>query len=276
MLDDRGLIYIAMQRLWIRIARHDYAGAIGGLSTLTSHRFFKQSTWFQSLVHAFCVQSYAAVPDRSGAEEALVAYERLRRRQSSAWRDLQVYKTVARLRAQDGDLVRAELAFRRAIEAIDELAHSWPDADDLRWFLERQSAFLGDVRQFYGDLNRAGEAERLIAPVASVETIEQRLVDDRRHRDRRLARAGRWMLFIDFCCTIGLTLSPAFGKLAPRNPIAVGGVMFVLGTIEAVVFFVLYWVIGLIMPRLRSGLVTLLFACVPWLSLLASLISTAF
>ncbi len=98
--DDGGQLFTAMHRLWLRISRRDLPGAIDDLRTLDSHRLFQRSSWIQAIVHAFCVQAHAAVPNAAGAEQALVSYERIRRRQPSAWRDLQVYRAVAGLRPE--------------------------------------------------------------------------------------------------------------------------------------------------------------------------------
>ena len=69
-------------------------------------------------------------------------------------------------------------------------------------------------------------------------------------RLRRLGRVGRWILLADVCCTIGLILSQTFVRLAPSHPLAVGETLFVLCTFVAIVFSVLYWLIGLIVPCL--------------------------
>ncbi len=178
--------------------------------------------------------------------------------------------------AQNDDWAQAEDAYRRAVEAMDELARSWPDAEGLRGFLERQVPFLDQVRRCYDQLNRADDAERLIAPIASVGQIEQRLDDERQRRLRRLGRVGRWILLADVCCTIGLILSQTFVRLAPSHPLAVGEILFVLCTIVAIVFSVLYWLVGLIVPRLRSSgsLVSFILASFPWLALITGLLST--
>ena len=163
------------------------------LRTLDSHRLFQRSSWIQAMRPRLLRAGARRRAERGGAEQALVSYERIRRRQPSAWRDLQVYRAVAGLRAQNDDWAQAEVAYRRAVEAMDELARSWPDAEGLRGFLERQVPFLDQVRRCYDQLNRADDAERLIAPIASVGQIEQRLDDERRRQLRRLGRVGRWI-----------------------------------------------------------------------------------
>ena len=274
--DDGGRLFTAMQRLWLRIARGDMPGALGDLGALHSHRLYQRSSWIQASVHAFCVQAHAAASNALGAEQALVSYESMRKRQPSAWRDLQVYRALARLRVQDEDWVRAELAYRRAVAAIDELARSCPDAEDRRGFLERQSPLLDEVRRCYHQLNRAEEGERLIAPVISAEHIEQRLDEERRRRLLRLGRVGRWTLLIDVCCAMGLIMSLIFVRFVPTHPLAVGGIFFILCTFFSILLSVLCWLIGLIVPRLRSScdLVTFILAGFPWLALLTGLVTT--
>ena len=65
--DEGGQLFTAMHRLWIRIARRDLPAAIDDLSTLTTHRLFRRSSWFQASVHAFCVQAHADRVRRGGS-----------------------------------------------------------------------------------------------------------------------------------------------------------------------------------------------------------------
>jgi tetratricopeptide (TPR) repeat protein len=276
--DEGGLLYTAMQRSWIRALRHESADVLDELSSLTSRRLVRRGTWFQSYVNAFCVQVHAAGSNAVGAEQSLVAYEATRRKHPSAWRDLRVYGAVAGLRAQDHDWERAETAYRRAIEAIDQLAGSWPDAEVQNRFMERQRVFLDQAYHCYQSLNRAQEAERLIAPQLSPERTQQRLDDERRRHDRQRVRAGRWLIVIDAVCVVGSIVVRATFDLKPGHPFFSASTLFALFTFVAVVFFVPYLAIGWIVPRVRDrgAVMMLILAAVPWLAALIFLFSSLF
>jgi hypothetical protein len=71
-------------------------------------------------------------------------------------------------------------------------------------------------------------------------------------------------------------MSLIFVRFVPTHPLAVGGIFFVLCTFFSILLFVLCWLIGLIIPRLRftCDLVTFILAGFPWLALLAGLVTT--
>jgi hypothetical protein len=268
--DDGGMLLVAMERSWPRLLKRDAEAVAGELRTLTSHPLVTGSPLIQNQVHAFCVQVQAASSDVVETEKALAQYEATRCRYSSSALDIQVYQTVARLRSQNEDFVRAELAYRKCFEAINDLAGLWPDVDERRRFLQRKTAFFAEARQCYEVLNRAEEAERLIQAILSPEQIQQRLDDARRLRNRRLFRVGLWIMLVDVACAAGMTGLEAFLRLGPSHLLFQGSVLFVVFTVVAVVLLLSYFAIAWFVPALRriGGTVIVAIACSPWITLL--------
>jgi tetratricopeptide (TPR) repeat protein len=264
--DEVGLLSATMQRAWIHLLKHEATEAAVELESLTCHPLLQPSSWFQSYVYSFCVQAHAARSDPVGAEQALARYETARTVCPSALRDYRVYRVMTRLCAEIDDWVRAEQHCRRAFAAISELVGQIAHTDERSQFLETQAAFFDELRRCYQSLNRADEAERLIALLTTTEQIQQPDTSRQRQRDRRLLRAGLWLLLIDVCCSLGAIRARAFLEVAPWHPINQCSVLHVVGTIVVVVFLLFFLVIGLFLPGLRAhrGLMIFSIAWIPW------------
>ncbi len=264
--DEVGLLCATMQRAWIHILKHEGTEAAVELESLTCHPLLVQSSWFQSYVHSFCVQAHGTRSDLVGAEKSLARYETARAVCPSALRDYRVYRAMTRLCAENGEWVRAEDHCRRAFAAVGELAGQIADNDERSHLLETQSAFFDEARRCYQSLNRADEAELLIAILKTPEQIPPPDTSSQRKRDRRLLRAGLWLLFIDVCCSLGVIGAKAFLDVEPSHPIKQCVALHVVGTIVVNKFVLCYLVIGLFLPGLRAhrGLAVFLIAWIPW------------
>jgi tetratricopeptide (TPR) repeat protein len=273
--DDGGLLCVTIQRLSILILRHDAQGAADELSMLTSHRFVKHGSWFQNFIQAVCVEAHAANSDVAGAEKALGEYEATRGRRPMPSRDLLVYRGVARLRSRSEDWVGAETAYRRAFAAINEVADSWPDADEHSRFIQRQSPFLDEARQCFKALNKVEEAEKLLTPPLSAEEAKRRVDDAPMRRHRRLLRAGLLFLLFNVLCIAGMLALDADPRTDAGRMTLAGIFVLTSSTIIAALYVVFHFAIGRFIPRLRhsGGAVILLLACMPWVTLLFVLLT---
>jgi hypothetical protein len=276
--DEVGLLCATMQNAWIHLLKHESTEAAVELKSLTCHPLLKQSSWFQSYIHSFCVQAHAAGSDVAGAEQALAKYESARTVCPSALRDYRVYRAMTSLCAKNDDWLRAEQHCRRAFAAVNELVVQIADTDEQSHFLETQSVFVDEVRRCYQSLNRTDEAERLIALLITPEQIPPPDNSGQRERDSRLLRAGLCLLFIDVCCSLGAIWARALLDVESWHPIKQCVVLHVVGTIVVVVFVLCYMAMGLFLPGLRArrGLMIFSVGWIPWGIAVFSLLEDAF
>ena len=217
-----------------------------------------------------------ASSDTLATEQSLARYLAARREQPSATRDLRFFRPLAEYFARQEDWQKAAPAFRAAAHAIDEIASAWADPADQAMFLARQSDFLNQAGDCLRATGKASDAERLVAPLLSLEAFGHKLAEVARQRNRRRFRAGLWLILLDVLCSMGFIL--ALGALGVhvgpgRRPPIVLSVMvftFALFTIFAVVYLLFHLTIGRLIPSLRrrGGSMTLMLSCMPWLAVI--------
>jgi hypothetical protein len=268
--DKNGLLCADIQRAQVKITQGNVTAAQADLEALTGHPLVKANVALEGELATLLLMAKMASSGTASLDEQLADYAARARKHPSSARDLQVYKALASLYAQNSDWVRAETAFRSALAAINAIASAWSDPIEKSRFLERQSSFFNEARQCFGVLSKSADAERLIPVVRSAEELAQQLADVPRLRHRRLFRAGLWVLLADFFCVVSLIVVAALLAERPiRFPLFVALFLFVVGTALGVLYLLFHATIGRFIPGLRysGGAVILILSCWPWLSL---------
>ncbi|MDR3637133.1 MAG: hypothetical protein P4L84_25240 [Isosphaeraceae bacterium] len=252
-----GLLTVALCRAQLRLQCGDAAGAVVDLDSLLPR--IKATGRAELSTAALLPRVGAAVilSDREALSQCMTQYERARRSQHSAVRDLYVYQTGARFYTACGERTDAEPYFRRAIAAAAELAAAWLDPGERKHFIERSNPLIEEARQCLGgsaDLNQL-----LVA-------LDPGPEEARRERDQRLRGVGLRLLLMN---GVGIAAVAALARVVEPIPCRLCiGFAVVLGLCTAIagLYLVLDRTVGRWVPALRwtGGMIVLLLACFPW------------
>jgi hypothetical protein len=262
-----GLLLVSSLQASARAVRGDAPGASADLEGLMAEPLMKRHPSLRVALLVSCLGARAAMSDIPEVVKLLNDYEGTRRALRTASLDRQVYKTVARLDAQRGDWVSAEPAYRKVVSAIGEIASAWADPDDRIHFLRCNATILAEARQCLESLGKADEAVRLLDVNALLAEFQQR-AEAARQRDRRFRRTGLWIMLVNVAPVVGSFGLAQLVEPETRIPLLILAAVFLAFTSPGILFILLHLTIGRLFSVLdrRSGAVTLLLACLPWLS----------
>ena len=214
------------------------------------------------------LQCRAAMSDVPGVEELVAAYEKIRPKAPSASHDLRVYKTVAKLFSGREDWPRAEPAYRRAVDAVVELSNEWVEIPERARFLERHAALVDEARNCLVAQGKAEDANRLGHLIADPEELEHRRREGLQKRYRRLRRLGLRIMAGNLVASLGIIWRVGWSAEPDEGLWVLILMMLVFFTFSGLIYLFCHWMIGLVIPRLRTrgGAILVILACLPWLS----------
>jgi hypothetical protein len=257
-----------------RFLRGDAAGARTELDSLASSPPTSAHPRLAVMLLEPRLSVSVAMSDDSEVERLLTAYEGLRRTQPSATRDIRVYRSVARMHAGRQKWPAAELAYRRAIEAVGQVADLWADTSERARFVQKHTCLIEEACACLVNQDKAAEAEALTTPLLNTDLVRSRPDEARAARNRRLRRAGLRIMALNAvvsACTIGVALNLEMRYQRILGPPAL---VVALLTITSAIYLLFELAVGRLVPVFRSmgGAVILLLVCLPWLSVVFFLV----
>jgi hypothetical protein len=258
-----GLFVVSLGRASARVLSGDAAGGAADLEVLQADRLANRHPELFVAVLATRLRAAIAMSDLGAVERLLSEYDAIGRVRQSASRDLQVYRSVARLHIERGDPRSAEPAYRRVLAVLGELAGMWADPTERSSFLEARSALLAEARQCAETIGTTEEIELLInttiqAPASAAEVAMK--------RDRRLRRMAFRVMLGN---VVGIVATALIALIAPpmaAGPFALLAFFLIIFTAAGAFYRLFDLAIGRFVPRVRTfgGAVLLLLASCPW------------
>ena len=171
--DPVGLLYVALYRAQMLVARGDIAEAAALLDVLAHDPQLDRSTTLRIALVGARLWTSLASPGAGSVDEDYARYLAICQKQPSSTRDLRVYHAVGRFHAARGEWSQAEPAFRAAVAAIHDVTAAWSDPTDRSHFLKLQSPCLAEASECLRMLNKVEEAERLPGPLTSTANLQR-------------------------------------------------------------------------------------------------------
>jgi hypothetical protein len=271
-----GLFLLELARIELLERKGEHREALAGLDALAGYPLVRRRTELQGEILALRM----SVLTNLGAEAELLKlrreYERLRRRQPSQLRDMDVYRTLGRWFAAKESRTEAAEAYGCALKAIRQVYDSFHDGDDQERFLAvHRAGLLAEIKQALRQAGKETEAEAVDSLFVPRAEVERRAAEAKRKQDLRY----RWVAVLVTAINLVIALvgvgaaamlsgESTSGTEPPKPAIFVAS-MFLVWAVFNTLFLVVDVGLGLLIPsRWRGGVATIVLGVFPWMVVL--------
>lgn len=273
---DAGLYFVAAARADLRLRRGDAPGASVDLDALAALPIVADRPAIRTALLVSRLVARAAMPRGDGVDGLATEYRAARRRAPSATRDFRVAAALADHFAGREDWERTVPACRDALRALRDLDDDLPDAAEHARFLQIHAGPIAAIRDTFRRAGRPEEADGVDDAFPDPETRARRRAEARGMCDRRRLRLG-WRMTLGnvllipiLAAVVRLSALDGGPRWDIKGALMVWSVLIGFYAAVAVLWGGVALILGRPIPALWRGigLVTLILAACPWLSLL--------
>jgi tetratricopeptide (TPR) repeat protein len=267
-----GLYMVALGRAQLAFQQQGSSGLVPLLAELQDPPLVTRQIQFHVEHLASLLWVQAAIDAGEEVERLRAKYEAERRRNPSSTEDRLVYQALAAFYSRQGDLDRAESAYRLATEAARQLLHQFTDPEDQTRFRICQEPLLQQFGQCLRQRGKADEAEKLAELLPTPDQIAEEQKKTAERSIIAFQRAGSALTLVNLL--IGLPMVAIVILL--RESLRVdhsdlflfgifgGGLLLVFGTVGCVCFLLMS-LIRFFFPKAQTSKnILLIFGLTPW------------
>jgi tetratricopeptide (TPR) repeat protein len=263
-----GRVLVALGRCRLALHRGQADVAIAGLDPLASQPLIRKRPALGLALIETLLACHAAANHEEELQALLARYECMPRRRRSSIADLRIFHVVGAFHGRRGDWVRAESAYRQALEAAKCLLMEFADPADLALFRKGQEPLVAEARECWRRLGNSDESDPVDCRLPTQEELEceQNITNAERGRANHHAYAA--VTVVNF---VSGAVALAFARSAGKVRLEFTGILGVFGLVMLLfsILAALYLVFSVLHRRKRpdarsNGLVLFLLALTPW------------